>query len=325
MNYGFWEQLPRPFFVLAPMANVTDTAFRQIIAKYGRPNAMFTEFVSANGLCSQKGREALLKDLRFTDEERPIVAQIFSADPEKIYETAKLIVALGFDGLDINMGCPDKAIVKQGAGAGMIKTPELAQAVIRAAQAGVADAGSTIPVTVKTRLGFAKDEADTWIPTLLTTNLPVLTIHGRTAKELSKVPAHWDRIADVVAMAKGSGTLIVGNGDVTTLEDAKNKVAETGVDGIMFGRAIFGNPWFFQENANPPTLEETLHVLMEHTQLYEQTWAGQKSFELMKKHYKSYVARFPGAHDLRMCLMLCHSADDVVREVTAFLSKNQTS
>lgn len=319
-NYGFWETLPKPFFVLAPMADVTDTVFRQIIAKYSRPDVMFTEFVSADGLCSEKGRPHLLRDLQFSESERPIVAQIFSAKPDKIYETAKLAVELGFDGLDINMGCPVHTIVRQGAGSCLIKTPELAQEVIRAAQAGVADAGSTIPVSAKTRLGFSTDVADTWIPALLETGLPALTIHARTAKELSKVPARWNRIADVVAMAKGTGTLIIGNGDVTSMTDARQKAIETGADGVMIGRGVFGNPWFFSQVGAPADLETVLRVLLEHTQLYEQTWKSTKSFELMKKHYKSYVAQFPNTHDLRMQLMDCHSAKEVTQAVKAFLS-----
>ncbi len=319
MNYGFWKQLPSPFFVLAPMADVTDTVFRQIIAKYSHPDAMFTEFVSADGLCSAKGRENLLRNLQFVPKERPIVAQLFGATPDHMYEAAKLIAELGFDGLDINLGCPDKAIVKQGAGAALIRNPILAQEIIRAAQAGIADAGSQMPVSVKTRLGFAKDEIDTWIPTLLATDLSVLTIHGRTAKELSKVPAQWNRIQAVVELAKGSGTLIIGNGDVGSLAEAHELVAKTGVDGVMLGRAVLGSPWLFRKDGMQPTLEETLRVLVEHTALFEKTWSDTKSFDLMKKHYKSYIAGFPGAHGLRLRLMACRDAAAITTEVNKFL------
>lgn len=318
MNYGFWGKLEKPFFALAPMANVTDTVFRQIIIKHGRPDVLWTEFVACDGLCSE-GREALLRDLQFLPEERPIVAQIFGAEPKNFYETAKLVAELGFDGVDINMGCPDKNIVKTGSCSALIRTPELACEIIKATQEGVAASGRDIPVSVKTRLGFYKDEIDTWIPTLLLMNIPVLTIHGRTRKEMSKVPARWAQIKEVVEMAKGTGTLIIGNGDVTSLDDARQKVEETGVDGVMLGRAIFGNPWLFNREGKIPTLEEKLLAMVEHTHLFEKTWSDTKSFELMKKHYKAYVNGFDGAKALRVKLMECHSADAIEKKVQAFL------
>lgn len=317
MNYGFWEKLPRPFFVLAPMANVTDTVFRRLIATYSRPHVMFTEFVSCDGL-SSRGRERLLPDLQFVKGERPIVAQIFGAKPENFYKTAHLACELGFDGIDINMGCPDKAVVRQGAGANLIRNPSLAQEIIKATQEGVADAGAVLPVSVKTRIGFSTDEIDTWIPTLLSMKLPVLTIHGRTRKEMSLVPAKWDRIAEVVRLAQGSGTLIVGNGDVQSVADAREKAAASGVDGVMLGRAIFGNPWLFSDTGRPK-LPEILRVLVEHTALYEQVWGETKPFDLMKKHFKAYVTGFPGAHELRLELMASKNADQVASVVKRWL------
>ena len=319
MNYGFWSQLERPFFVLAPMANVTDSVFRQMIAKYSRPHAMWTEFVSCDGLCSS-GRERLLADLRYADSERPLVAQVFGANPETFYETAKLIVELGFDGVDINMGCPDRAVVKQGAGASLIRKPDLAKRIIQATQAGVRDAGSKIPVSVKTRIGFSTNDMDTWIPKLLTMELPLLTVHVRTKKELSDVPAHWNYLRGIVDMARGTGTLIVGNGDVRSIEHAQNLVRDTGVDGVMLGRAVFGNPWLFRSSNDRPELSEVLRVLAEHTDLFESTWGNTKPFDLMKKHYKAYVSDFRGAHALRARLMACKNASEVSREIELFLA-----
>lgn len=319
MHYGFWEQVRRPFFVLAPMANVTDTVFRQIIMKHGRPDAMWTEFVSCDGLFSA-GRESVLRDLRYSQQERPLVAQIFGAKPENFYSTAKLIGELGFDGIDINMGCPDKGVLKQGAGASLMKNPSLAQEIIRATQEGTADSGHRLPVSVKTRLGYLKDELETWIAALLEAQIPVLTVHARTKKELSKVPARWEQMTTVVQMAKGTGTLIIGNGDVQSLADAERRVTETGVDGVMLGRAIFGNPWLFNRDGTIPTLREKLLALVEHTNLFEQTWGDTKNFELMKKHYKAYVNEFRGAHDLRMTLMDCENAREIEDKVLDFLA-----
>lgn len=243
---SFWENLPRPFFCLAPLADVTDAVFRRIIAKYGKPDVMWTEFVSADGLCSP-GREVLLRDLMYTESERPIVAQIFGSKPDNFYTVAKLIKKLGFDGIDINMGCPDRTVEKQGGGAAMIKSPGLAQEVISAAKEGAPG----LSISVKTRVGFNRVELETWIPKLLETKLAAITVHARTRKEMSNVPAQWGYVKEVVAMAKRSGTLIIGNGDVKDLADAKIKADETGADGVMLGRAVFGNPWLF---ANLPEL-----------------------------------------------------------------------
>lgn len=314
MTRGFWDNLPRPFFILAPLANVTDAPFRRLIAKYGKPDVFYTEFVSADGLCSP-GRAVLRYDLMYTEAERPIVAQLFTAHPEKMQQAAAIAREMGFDGIDINMGCPDKAIEKQGAGAALIKTPALAREVIRAAKAG---AGS-LPVSVKTRIGYNKDILDEWLPELLVEEPAVVTIHARTRKEMSAVPAHWDAVARAVGIAKGSKTLIVGNGDVQDLDDARQKASETGVDGVMLGRAIFGTPWRFRRDGRQPSLEEGLNIMVEHTKLYEEILGGIKSFHLMKKHYKAYVTGFDGSKELRASLMETETATEVELLVTNFL------
>jgi nifR3 family TIM-barrel protein len=299
------------------MADVTDAAFRRIIAKYGKPDVTWTEFVSADGLCSV-GRPKLLPDLRYTEEERPIVAQLFSSNPVKMEEAARLCVELGFDGIDINMGCPDKTIEKQGAGAAHIKNPELAKEVIRAAKRGAGE----LPVSVKTRVGYNKNEIDTWMPALLEEDIAVLTIHARTRKEMSKVPAHFEDVKRVVEIRNkmGKETLIFGNGDVNNLKEAQARVAETGCDGIMIGRGIFGNPWLFADKT--PTVKEKLLVMVEHTKLFEELMQGVKSFYLMKKHYKAYVEGFPGAHELRAKLMEAESASEVETIIQDFLDTN---
>ncbi len=225
MKENFWKKVSKkkPFFALAPMADVTDAAFRRVIAKYGKPDVMWTEFVSADGLCNREGRKHLLTDLEYTEKERPIVAQLFTSHPEKMRQAAKLIAKLGFDGLDINMGCPDRTIEKQGAGAALIKNPKLAREVIRAAKEGINDAGKNIPVSVKTRIGWSKPEMETWIPELLSENIAALTIHARTRKEMSLVPARWEFVKRTVEIRNQmkSETLIIGNGDVKDLKEAK--------------------------------------------------------------------------------------------------------
>jgi nifR3 family TIM-barrel protein len=321
---GFWENLPRPFFVLAPLANITDYSFRQFIVKYRKPDVLWTEFVAADGLCHPKGREALIRDLLFDENERPIVAQLFSGNPKNMFEAAKLVKELGFDGLDINMGCPDKNVMKQGAGAACMKDPELAQQVIQAAQEGVrADGLEPIPVSVKTRLGVNHDDLEIWLPKILETKPAAVTLHLRTKKEMSLVPAHWDRMADAVEIARGSGTLMIGNGDVHDLWEAQKKAETTGCDGIMLGRGVFGNPWLFDEAKTSVIVRERLEAIIVLTELFETTWGKTKSFELLKKHFQAYVVGFPGARELRVELMLTHDAAAVKTQIASFLQSNE--
>lgn len=318
MNRGFWDKLSArreggPIMVLAPMANVTDGAFRHIIAKYGKPDVMWTEFVSVDGLISE-GREKILPDLMYGEEQRPIVAQIFGANPENYVKVAAMLRGLGFDGIDINMGCPDRGVEKQCAGAAMIKDPVLALEVIAATKEGAGD----LPVSVKTRLGFSKMEYETWIPTLMKGKPAALIVHLRTRKEMSKVPAHWELMPEVVNLVRqeidpDERPLVLGNGDVLTLEDAEEKCRTTGADGVMIGRGIFGNPWMFNRQIDPLKISigERMSAMMEHTFLFEQMFTGIKNFEVMKKHYKAYVNHFDGAKELRMKLMEAENAQEV--------------
>ncbi|MBU6431359.1 MAG: tRNA-dihydrouridine synthase [Patescibacteria group bacterium] len=325
MIKGFWSKLPKPFFVLAPMADVTDRAFRQIIAEYGRrgkrgggPDVFWTEFVSADGLAS-KGREKLLTDLKFSEKERPIVAQLFGARSVNMREAAKIVADLGFDGIDINMGCPDRAIEKQGAGAAHIKNPKLAREIIQAA----IDGGDGLPVSVKTRIGYNKDEIEKWIRDLLKEDISAITIHARTRKELSKAPANWEKIGKAAELIKNSGKeiLLIGNGDVISLEDGRIKAKESGADGVMLGRAIFGNPWLFDSDKKSEDIstEEKLLAMVEHTRLFEKLLGKVKNFAIMKKHYRAYANGFDGAKELRIKLMRAQNCKEVADIVSDFL------
>ncbi len=348
MPRNFWIKLKKPILCLAPMADVTDCAFRKIIAKYGKPDIFFTEFVSADGLCSA-GKDKLLIDLKYSEGERPIVAQIFGSKPENIKKASALCKEFGFDGIDINMGCPDKSIEKQCSGAAMIKNPKLARQIIRTAKEG----GEGLPISVKTRIGYNKNEIKTWIPELLAENPAALIIHLRTRKEMSNVPAHWDLMKKIIKIRDEMKvkTLILGNGDVMNLEDAKQKIKETNCDGIMLGRAIFGNPWLFRREIAPKetwecvvclsadphtrnflvkkypcsleatTLKERLKVMLEHTKLFEKMLGKHKNFAIMKKHFKAYVNGFEGAKELRVKLMETENVEQVENRVNEFLNK----
>jgi nifR3 family TIM-barrel protein len=321
MQTGFWKKLKKPIMVLAPMANVTDAAFRPIIAKYGKPDVMFTEFVSCDGLVSP-GQKKLLVDFMYTEAERPIVAQIFGSKPENFYKTALLIQELGFDGIDINMGCPDRNVEKQGAGACLMKNPKLAQEIIRETKRGA----GKLPVSIKTRIGYNKNSLNEWLPALLETEPAAIILHARTRKEMSSVPANWATIADAVRIRDqyGSKTLILGNGDVKDLADAQEKIKATGVDGVMIGRGIFGNPWLFNRNVDYAkiSIKEKLRVMVEHTYLFEKILGEYKNFAIMKKHYKAYANGFDGAKELRIKLMEgADTASDVERIVADFLNQ----
>jgi tRNA-dihydrouridine synthase len=332
----------------APMANVTDAAFRRMFAECGKPHVFWTEFVSVEGLLS-RGREKLLTDLWFDKEnpaERPIVAQIFGGKPEQFEEVAPLIKELGFDGIDINMGCPDRGVEKSGAGAALIKDPARARAVVRALKRGLRTAGAAdgdiLPVSVKTRLGYRDiTEMNEWTSALLEEDLAALIVHLRTRAEMSDVPAHWDLAPKIVALRDriAPKTIVLGNGDVRSLADGRAKTAESGMDGVMAGSGIFGNPWFF--SGRVPDIKERLERLVAHTKLFERLYRsdnpktiGQggrlKNFDVMKKHYKSYTSPngdgqggFEGAKELRIRLMDTENAAQVNQIVLDFLDKSQ--
>ena len=309
---------------IAPMANVTDAAFRKLFAKYGKPDVFWTEFVSVEGLLS-RGKDKLLVDFWHSEDEHPIVAQIFGSKPEQFEKVAAMIKELGFDGIDINMGCPDKDIEKSGGGAALIKNPELARKIIRATKLGA----PSLPVSVKTRIGYADNEINVWLPALLQENLAALTVHLRTRNEMSDVPARWELAPEVKTLRDkyAPETILLGNGDVNNLTEAKERIKESGFDGVMIGRGMFGNPWLFADRV--PSLEERLKVMVEHTELFQEIFksdkekeeGGLKNFDVMKKHFKAYVTGFDGAKDLRVKLMGTENASEV-RHVTEEFLKN---
>lgn len=321
---NFWQKIDKPFFVLAPMYDVTDAAFRAMFVKYSKkpgrknlPLVLFTEFVSCDGLVSEAGRPKLSRELYYTEKERPIVAQIFGAKPENVEKAARLIKDLGFDGIDINMGCPDKTIEKQGAGAALIKQPALAKEIILAAKRG---AGS-IPVSVKTRLGYNKVDLS-WLATILETKPAALTVHLRTRKEMSLATAHWEIFPEIVRMAKEAGVAIIGNGDVSEVADGLDRAKKTGVDGIMIGRGAFGRPWLFSGSKQEPTLARRLTMMQEQAKIFWKLYGPtktnqkffnghQKNFAVMKKHFKAYVADFSGASRLRARLMEAKNPEEI--------------
>lgn len=349
----FWHQLPRPLLALSPMDGVTDQPFRHLQKKYGRPLLMYTEFTSAEGLCLSSGR--LLRDLLYDESQRPIIAQIFGKRPQFFYQAAIIVCELGFDGVDINMGCPAKTVAQGGSGAGLIRTPELAQAIVRATQQGVHDwlNGATayncadlprrvadqirarhqtlplryqqrrpIPVSVKTRIGYDKPMVAEWISRLLEVEPVAIGVHGRTLEQAYSGEASWEQIGKAVETARGATTLILGNGDVQTLTQAQQVIDTYGVDGVLVGRATYGNPFFFDPTRTRPTEVEPdpaeaqalAQIMVEHAQLYERTYQHYEKyfFSPMRKHLAWYARRMHAGKRLRIPLLQSNCSADVI-------------
>jgi tRNA-dihydrouridine synthase len=354
---SFWRAIAKPLIGLSPMDGVTDAAFRFITAKHGGPDVMFTEFVNIQAAFYSP--HTLLTDLTYAEIERPIVAQIYGRAPDLFYRVAHIVCELGFDGLDINMGCPSRKVAASGCGAALIRAPALAREIIRAARRGIEDwsAGRTlrdagvdsdmiamvemanrlrtgsaraterrpIPVSVKTRLGYDCNVVDEWIPVLLEEEPAVISLHGRTLQQGYKGYADWDAIARAVEIARGSETAILGNGDVQDLLEACRRAGQTGVDGVLLGRAAQGNPWVFAGKSwvksapatgvppglgpAPASLAERFRVINEHCQYYERV-SSNRNFVAMRKHLTWYCKNFRGAAALRSQMIRVNSAGE---------------
>jgi tRNA-dihydrouridine synthase len=314
--HNFWNELPRPFFILAPMEAVTDVVFRHVVASAARPDIFFTEFTNASSYCSPKGIHSTRGRLAFTSDEQPMVAQIWGSRPHEFAQMAHGLADMGYSGIDINMGCPDKSVVKGGAGSALIKNPELAAELIAAAKQG------GLPVSVKTRLGYSsKEEWLEWLTHILKQDIVNLTIHLRTRKEMSKVDAHYEMIPEIKALRDkiAPQTLLTINGDIRNRQHGEELVQTYGVDGIMIGRGIFTNPFAFETEQKEHSREELVRLLQHHLDLFDKysRELEPRNFEPLKRFFKIYIRDFPGASELREQLMHTKSTD----EARALISK----
>jgi tRNA-dihydrouridine synthase B len=371
---SFWNKLPQPIIGLAPMDGVTDAPCRTMHGLYGRPDVVLTEFTNVEGLW--RGSDRIFRDFLYTPAERPVVAQIFGCRPEYFYRAAHVVCELGFDGIDINMGCPARSIANRGGGAALIRVPETAKAIIRATRQGVRDwaNGQTledlemdpsriqrirqmnedrvrvwgdstrierrlIPVSVKTRLGFDSIVITDWVQELLELEPAVISIHGRTLVQHYKGEANWDAIAAAAEIVRKTSTLILGNGDIHNLYEAAQRIRATGVNGVLIGRASFGNPWLFQRKETLrellhkgvaptpqnlpeilPTREERLLMALEHARVHARL-KGEDHFVEMRKHMGWYLGHFPGAKRVRNDLVRINSLAEVERIIQAALDR----
>lgn len=372
---SFWPTLPQPILGLAPMDGVTDATFRRVVASQGRPDITFTEFTNVSEIC--RGPEHLLSSLIYSEAERPIVAQLYGKDPEQFYRAAQVVCELGFDGLDINMGCPSKNVAASGSGAALIKTPDLAQAIVQAAKQGLVDwasgqaiesqgfkssriefiqvlnrsrAGVSIvprrllPLSIKTRLGFDCVVVGRWVDHLLETAPAAITLHGRTLQQMYRGTADWSAIAEAAKLARGTDTLILGNGDLNSLVEAIRRTIETRVQGVLVGRGTLGAPWFFREKEqarrafNEQTdlsgldatvwepkisVKQRLHVMLDHARQYEAI-AGLERFRSIRKHLGWYCTGFPHAAAMRGKMFQVTNVQEVERVVTDCCSRLMT-
>jgi len=315
---NFWKKLSKPFTALAPMDGITDFVFREIISEIAKPDVLFTEFTPTDAIVS-KGYDRVIGNLKYSEKQRPVVAQIWGIHPENFYKTAKLCRKMKFDGIDINMGCPDKDVVKIGSGAALINNKKLAEEIIKETKRGA----GKLPISIKTRTGFDKVVTEDWASFLLKQDIDAISIHGRTAKKMSKGLADWDEIARVVKLRDklSPKTVIIGNGDVTSYKEILDKSNRYGVDGVMIGRGIFSNPWIFEKTQNPlpHSIEEHLKLLLRHTRMFCDIYHKEKDFNTMKKFFKIYVSSFRGAGKIKKQLMESKSYEDVEKVVSSYL------
>lgn len=310
---NFWKDLPKPFFVLAPMEAVTDIVFRHVVAHACKPDVFFTEFVNTASFCSKKGEQSTRSRLAFETDEQPIVVQIWGKNPEQFEIMASSLAKKGFAGIDINMGCPEKSVVHSGSGSGLIRTPELACQIIASTRS------SGLPISIKTRLGDKSiDEWKDWIGLLLHQDLANLTIHLRSRKEMSKVPAHFELIPEILKLRDeiAPNTLITINGDINDKQQGIEIANKFGVDGIMIGRGVFNNPFAFEPIRREHSLKELLELLNFQLDLHDKynTDLETRKFDPLKHFFKIYIREFPGASELRDKLMHTHNTDEV-REI----------
>ncbi|MCR1836046.1 tRNA-dihydrouridine synthase [Oceanobacillus caeni] len=320
MTDNFWRDLPRPFFILAPMEDVTDVVFRHVVSEAARPDVFFTEFTNTESYCHPEGIYSVRGRLTFTEDEQPIVAHIWGDKPEHFRQMSIGMAEMGYQGVDINMGCPVPNVATKGKGSGLIRRPEVAAELIQAAKAG------GLPVSVKTRLGYTNiEEWRDWLTHVFEQDIANLSIHLRTRKEMSKVDAHWELISEIKKLRDevAPDTLLTINGDIPDRQTGLKLVQEFGVDGVMIGRGIFKNPFAFEKEPREHSSEELLDLLRLHLDLFDKySKLEPRSFKPLRRFFKIYVRGIRGAGELRNQLMSTETTDEVRALLDNFEGKN---
>ncbi|HEI8087505.1 TPA: tRNA-dihydrouridine synthase [Staphylococcus aureus] len=301
MKENFWSELPRPFFILAPMEDVTDIVFRHVVSEAARPDVFFTEFTNTESFCHPEGIHSVRGRLTFSEDEQPMVAHIWGDKPEQFRETSIQLAKMGFKGIDLNMGCPVANVAKKGKGSGLILRPDVAAEIIQATKAG------GLPVSVKTRLGYYEiDEWKDWLKHVFEQDIANLSIHLRTRKEMSKVDAHWELIEAIKNLRDeiAPNTLLTINGDIPDRKTGLELAEKYGIDGVMIGRGIFHNPFAFEKEPREHTSKELLDLLRLHLSLFNKYEKDEiRQFKSLRRFFKIYVRGIRGARELRHQLM----------------------
>lgn len=321
MKENFWRELPRPFFVLAPMEDVTDVVFRHVVSEAGRPDVFFTEFTNTESYCHPEGVHSVRGRLTFTEDEQPIVAHIWGDKPDHFREMSIGMAEMGFKGIDLNMGCPVPNVATKGKGSGLIQRPEIAAEIIQVAKAG------GIPVSVKTRLGYSEiDEWRDWLRHVFEQDIANLSIHLRTRREMSKVDAHWELIGEIKKLRDeiAPDTLLTINGDIPDRKTGLELAEKYGIDGVMIGRGIFHNPYAFEKEPREHTSEELLGLLRLHLDLFDQYTENEpRQFKPLRRFFKIYVRGIRGASELRHQLMSTNTTDDARKLLDEFEAQTE--
>lgn len=323
MKENFWRELPRPFFVLAPMEDVTDVVFRNVVSEAGRPDVFFTEFTNTESFCHPEGIHSVRGRLTFTEDEQPMVAHIWGDKPEHFREMSIGMAEMGFKGIDLNMGCPVANVATKGKGSGLIQRPETAAEIIQAAKAG------GLPVSVKTRLGYSEiDEWRDWLKHVFEQDIANLSIHLRTRREMSKVDAHWELIGEIKKLRDeiAPDTLLTINGDIPDRKTGLELAEKYGIDGVMIGRGIFHNPYAFEKEPREHTSEELLGLLRLHLDLFDKYSKNEsRLFKPLRRFFKIYVRGIRGASELRHQLMSTNTTDEARRLLDEFEAQMEST
>lgn len=323
MKDNFWRELPRPFFVLAPMEDVTDVVFRHVVSEAGSPDVFFTEFTNTESFCHPEGVHSVRGRLTFTEDEQPIVAHIWGDKPEHFREMSIGMAEMGFKGIDLNMGCPVANVATKGKGSGLILRPETAAEIIQASKAG------GLPVSVKTRLGYSEiDEWREWLKHVFKQDIANLSIHLRTRREMSKVDAHWELIGEIKQLRDeiAPDTLLTINGDIPDRKTGLELAEKYGIDGIMIGRGIFHNPYAFEKEPREHTSAELLDLLRLHLDLFDKySQEETRLFKPLRRFFKIYVRGIRGASELRHQLMSTNTTDEARELLDEFESNMETT
>lgn len=323
MKENFWSELPRPFFILAPMEDVTDIVFRHVVSEAARPDVFFTEFTNTESYCHPEGIHSVRGRLTFSEDEQPMVAHIWGDKPEQFRKMSIGLKEMGFKGIDLNMGCPVANVAKKGKGSGLILRPERAAEIIQATKEG------GLPVSVKTRLGYYEiDEWKDWLKHVFEQDIANLSIHLRTRREMSKVDAHWELIEAIKTMRDeiAPHTLLTINGDIPDRQKGLELANKYGVDGVMIGRGIFHNPFAFEKEPREHTSEELLDLFRLHLSLYEK-YSNEETqqFKALRRFFKIYIRGIKGASQLRHKLMSTETIDEARELLDEFEAKRNNT